>query len=85
MRNQYARDYYDFLQSMQDREDELAQRKIYGKKIGEKRLRQLARALEASVTAIEEGTSKNEIAALWMGYASQETSLKPITKLLFGN
>ena len=83
MTDQYTRQYYDFLQSIRDREDELAQEDKRRKKIGDKRLRQLARALDASVKAIEQGVSKEEINELWMEYAKQEPSWRPVAKLLF--
>jgi hypothetical protein len=85
MKPQYTQDYYDFLQSIRDREDELAQQESRRKKVGDKRLRQLAQALEASVKAIEQGASKNDIAAVWTAYAKQDASWKPIAQLLFGN
>ena len=85
MKGQYTREYYDFLQSIRDREDELARQEERRKKVGDKRLRQLAQALDVSVKAIEQGASKSEVATLWMGYAKQDPSWKPIAKLLFGN
>jgi len=84
MKDQYASDYYDFLQSIRDQEDELTQRDKRKKKAGDKRLRELTRALDASVSAMENGVPKEEIAALWLGYAKQDPSWKPIAKLLFG-
>lgn len=81
MKSQFEREYYDFQQSVRDREDELAQNALKAEKIRRHNLRDLTRLLKTSDDAVSVGVSPEDIAAVWKEYPR----MKPITDFLFAS
>jgi hypothetical protein len=73
------RDYYDFLQSLRDREDELVRR---DEKMKQEKLKTAAHVLGAFARA-SKALPRNVLAAVWRGSFGKNPEWKPITNFLF--
>lgn len=82
MNDQYAREYYDFLQGIRDLEDESAQRAKRDERVKQQKLRHIARVLAAFAKATA-GLPTSDVEAVWKSTYGGLPEWKPVTDLVF--
>ena len=80
--DRYMREYYDKLQELRDMEDELEQKEKRKQKNAQKRLRQLAKILDAW-SGVAGAFPPKVFEAVWKGQYRNRPEFEPITKFLF--
>jgi hypothetical protein len=79
MKSRYEEDYYDLLQTLRDKEDETAQKGRRAEKAKSKRLRDLNRLLQTSISCLDSGVPRSIVVSIW----KDSPVLKPVADFLF--